>query len=171
LGVLNLEIQNKALLLKQLHKFYSKEIFPWVKLVWSLYGDGVPHAQSRRGSFWWQDIFSLVEEYRSICRCQVKSGTSVLFWKDFWYNGELMCDKYSRLYSYALDEDLSVADMAQLEDLNGGFAIPLSVEAFQEFQQLTEILVDFFLKWEHSPSLCIKVMHTALFIKAFVIVS
>jgi hypothetical protein len=47
LGVLNLEIQNKALLLKQLHKFYCKENVPWVKLVWSLYGNRVPHAQSR----------------------------------------------------------------------------------------------------------------------------
>jgi hypothetical protein len=38
LRVLNLELQNKALLLKQLHKFYEKENIPWVKRVWSLYG-------------------------------------------------------------------------------------------------------------------------------------
>jgi hypothetical protein len=54
LGVLNLELQNKALLLKQLHKLYTKADFsfdrytkadvPWVRLVWSLYGDSVPHA-------------------------------------------------------------------------------------------------------------------------------
>jgi hypothetical protein len=112
LGVLNLEIQNKALLLKQLHKFYSKANVPWVTLVWSLYGDGVPHAQYRRGCFWWRDIFSLVGEYRSISRCQVASGNSVLFWKDFWSNGELMCNKYPRLYSYVLNEDLSIADLA-----------------------------------------------------------
>jgi hypothetical protein len=53
LGVLNLEIQNKALLMKQLHKFYSKADVPWVHLVWALYGDNVPHASSKRGSFWW----------------------------------------------------------------------------------------------------------------------
>jgi hypothetical protein len=51
LGVINLEIQNKALLLKQLHKFYNKENIPWVNLVWSLYGPGAPHAQTCRGSF------------------------------------------------------------------------------------------------------------------------
>jgi hypothetical protein len=42
----------------------------------------------------------------------VASGNSVLFWKDFWSNGELMCNKYPRLYSYVLNEDLSVADLA-----------------------------------------------------------
>jgi hypothetical protein len=52
LGILNLELQNKALLLKQLHKFYMKADTPWVKLIWSLYGNSVPHAKSKRGSFW-----------------------------------------------------------------------------------------------------------------------
>jgi hypothetical protein len=64
LGFLNLELQNKALLLKQLHKFYDKAVVPWVKLVWSLYGDSVPHAQTNRGSFLWRDILSLSEKYR-----------------------------------------------------------------------------------------------------------
>jgi hypothetical protein len=91
LGVRNLELQNKALLLKQLHKFYSKDSTPWVSLVWSLYGDGVPHAMTKRGSFWWKNIFSFVGEYRSITNCSIQSGTSVLFWKDFWYQGSALC--------------------------------------------------------------------------------
>jgi hypothetical protein len=33
LGVLNLTIQNKALLLKNLHKFYNKHDIPWVNLI------------------------------------------------------------------------------------------------------------------------------------------
>ena len=48
---MNFEIQNQALLLKQLHKFYCQADTPWVKLVWSLYSPDVPpHAQTRRGS-------------------------------------------------------------------------------------------------------------------------
>lgn len=30
LGVLNIKIQNEALLIKHLHKFYNKEDIPWV---------------------------------------------------------------------------------------------------------------------------------------------
>jgi hypothetical protein len=130
LGVLNLELQNKALLIKQLHKFYSKADVPWVKLVWSLYGDQVPHAQSRRGSFWWRDIFSLVSDYRSVSHCKVGDGKSILFWKDFWLNEEVLCDKFPRLFSYVLEEDVSVADLARTEDLISFFALPLSVEAY-----------------------------------------
>jgi hypothetical protein len=41
-----LEIQNHALLLKFLHKFYQKQVIPWVQLVWEKhYQDHVPHAQ------------------------------------------------------------------------------------------------------------------------------
>jgi hypothetical protein len=140
LGVLNLEIQNKALLMKQLHKFYSKAGVPWVHLVWALYGDNVPHASSKRGSFWWRDIFSLVEEYRSVSRCKIGNGHSVLFWKDFWVNGELLCDKYPRLFSYSLNEDISVANFASTQDAAGIFALPLSVEAYQEFQEVSELM-------------------------------
>jgi hypothetical protein len=142
LGVLNLELQNRALLLKQLHKFYSKADVPWVKLVWSLYGNSIPHAQSKRGSFWWRDIFSLVDDYRSVSRCQIGDGTTVLFWKDFWSNGELLCDKFPRLFSFSLDEDISVASMISSEALSSCFALPLSVEAFQELQEVSAIIED-----------------------------
>ena len=37
LGVINLRIQNDALLLKQLHKFYSRHDVPWVNLIWNTY--------------------------------------------------------------------------------------------------------------------------------------
>jgi hypothetical protein len=140
LGVLNLELQNKALLLKQLHKFYSKADVPWVHLVWSLYGEEVPHAKSKRGSFWWRDIFSLVDDYRSISHCKIGNGSTVLFWKDFWANGELLCDKYPRLFSYALNEDISVAAFASSHDAVAVFALPLSVEAYEEYQEVSAIV-------------------------------
>jgi hypothetical protein len=45
LGVLNLRLQNDALLLKHLHKFYSRQDIPWVNLIWlTYYTDKVPHA-------------------------------------------------------------------------------------------------------------------------------
>lgn len=70
------------------------------------------------------------------------SGSSVLFWKDYWSNGELLCEKFPRLYSFALDEDLSVAELAQVEDLSTCFAVPISVEAFHEWQQVSQLLMD-----------------------------
>lgn len=34
LGVINIEKQNKALLLNDLHKFFNEVDIPWVQLVW-----------------------------------------------------------------------------------------------------------------------------------------
>jgi hypothetical protein len=37
LGVLNLEIKNKAFILKNLHKFFNKHVIPWIHLIWNEY--------------------------------------------------------------------------------------------------------------------------------------
>jgi hypothetical protein len=100
LGIINFEVQNQALLLKQLHKFYWWAEVPWVKLVWSLYSSDIaPHAQSRRGSFWWHDVFNLVDTYRSITLSKIGDAMSTLFWKDFWHFDKLLCEQFPRLFS------------------------------------------------------------------------
>ena len=83
LGVTNLELQNKALLVKHIHKFFCHVDTPWVKLVWTLYDeDRPPQAQTSRGSFWWKDILSLMDIYRSITKSTINNGKNTLFWKD-----------------------------------------------------------------------------------------
>jgi hypothetical protein len=105
----------------------------WVKLVWSLYSqDSAPHAQSRRGSFWWRDVLSLVNNYRSITTCRVGGGETVIFWKDFWHGSDLLCTKFPRLLSYTLKDDDSVSTVAASANIFSHFALPLSAEAFAE---------------------------------------
>ena len=135
--MINLELQNTALLLKQVHKFFSKTDIPWVKLVWSLYDDSPPQAQSPRGSFWWRDVFKLVNIYCSITRAEVNNGRMTLFWKDFWHGNELLCHNYPRLYSFALNEDISVAAMVSTTEPDMIFALPLTVQAFEKREHST----------------------------------
>lgn len=52
LGVINLSLQNDALLLKQLDKFYRKENVQWVNLIWNrYYSDSVPHLARGKDRF------------------------------------------------------------------------------------------------------------------------
>ena len=52
LGVINLSLQNEALLIKQLDKFYKKENVQWVKLIWQrYYREVVPHLAREKSSF------------------------------------------------------------------------------------------------------------------------
>ena len=86
LGVINLHVQNRALLLKQLDKFYNNADTPWVKLIRdSYYHDTVPHAVTLSGSFWWRGIRNLMDSWRLITHCKLGSGSSVLFWEDLWH--------------------------------------------------------------------------------------
>ena len=135
LGILDFKKQNQGLLMKQLHKFYNKEDLPWVNLVWRYYGDEVPHTANLCGSFWWRDIMKLQQQYRHICSVKVVTGSSVLFWEDTW-NGVHLRAEYPRLYSYALDKQLSVKDVLLTADIVDLFYLPLSQQAYEELQLL-----------------------------------
>ena len=53
LGVIDLKVQNQALLMKFLHKFLNKEDIPWVLLIWhTYYSSGkIPYSMREKGSF------------------------------------------------------------------------------------------------------------------------
>jgi hypothetical protein len=66
LGVINLEKQNEALLLKNLNKFFNKKDIPWISLVWEKhYSNGKLPNYIKKGSFWWRDILKLLEPFKS----------------------------------------------------------------------------------------------------------
>lgn len=46
LGVIDLRLQNNALLLKNLHKFYNRLPIPWVNLIWNTYYISKVHLKS-----------------------------------------------------------------------------------------------------------------------------
>lgn len=53
LGVINLTLQNDALLLKHLDKFYNKKNVQLVHLIWNkYYPNGALHMRKEQGSFW-----------------------------------------------------------------------------------------------------------------------
>jgi hypothetical protein len=80
LGVLNLRLQNDALLMKHLSKFYNRADVPWVQLVWNKYYSAkVPHAAREVGSFWWKDVLRLNIIFRGISRCHLGNGSSICF--------------------------------------------------------------------------------------------
>jgi hypothetical protein len=84
-GLVNFKNKNEGLLMKHLDKFYNRENIPWVQLLWSTYyADSVPHAGKLSGSFWWRDIFKLVDDFRAISHIRPGRGDSIIFWYDKW---------------------------------------------------------------------------------------
>lgn len=80
LGIINLDTQNKSLLMKNLDKFYNRKDLPWVNLIWEKhYNNGKLPNHVRKGSFWWKDILKLVPQFKEMLLVQVKNGETCLF--------------------------------------------------------------------------------------------
>ena len=141
LGVINLRLQNDALVLKQLHKFYSKKDIPWVSLIWSrYYTSRVPHASTEVGSFWWKDLLRLNVLYRGIAKCTIGDGSTIAFWGDLW-STDILSEKFPRLFSFAINPDISVKEIIMAQDLDSIFHLPISGQASQELGDLQDLLL------------------------------
>ena len=89
LGVLNLRTQNKALLLKHLHKFFNRLDIPWAKLVWELhYNDGIHYQAPRKRDLSGGEIslIKLLDSFKGMAAVNIRYGTSCLLWDDLWVN-------------------------------------------------------------------------------------
>jgi hypothetical protein len=94
--------------------------------------------QEKKVSFWWRDILKLGDMFRGIATYTIGNGTSVMFWSDVWNEHHLQ-QKFPRLYSYAKNKYISVAQFLLSNNSQEQFHLPLSVEAFQEYQELQQI--------------------------------
>lgn len=138
LGIINLRLQNQALLMKHLHKFYGRLDIPWVELIWNThYNSGqIPHCSSKWGSFWWKDILRLANHYRGIAMPIVGDGKSFALWQDIQNNTLFKLD-FPCLYSFAKRKSCSLAMFLQNLDLLDNFPTPLSTEASEEYIKFT----------------------------------
>ena len=101
LGVLDLNVQNSALLLKNLDKFYNHKDIPWVHLIWNTYYcNGKLPGRSLEGSFWWKAHLKLIDIFKGLAKCLVGDGKSTLLWSDMW-NDSCLQHKLPHLLSYA----------------------------------------------------------------------
>uniref|UniRef100_A0A0A9GK57 Uncharacterized protein n=1 Tax=Arundo donax TaxID=35708 RepID=A0A0A9GK57_ARUDO len=136
LGIIDLRAQNKALVLKILHKFYNKADLPWVSLTWDYFYRRLtpPHVRTPVGSFWWRDIMSLSEDFLKFASCQPNCGKTVLFWSDLWSTDVLQW-KYPKLFSFARHKKCSLFKFIQ-KQVNANFQLPLSTVAVGQLQDL-----------------------------------
>jgi hypothetical protein len=135
LGVLDLGIQNKAILLKNLHQFYNKLDIPWVQLIWnSYYSDGNIPGNQLVGSFCWKSHLKLVDLFKAMARCNVGDGKSDYFWTDLWQSSCLQ-QKFPHLLSFSKCTNGTISEIVNYEYMEDLFHLPLSHQAFLELNQ------------------------------------
>jgi hypothetical protein len=144
LAVINLAIQNKALLFKHLHKFFNKADVPWVDLTWKAFYivDIAPQARNSRLSFWWRALCRLFDSFRGVAKPIVGRGDTTMFWKDIWNFGSLQ-QLYPHLFSFAKEPNyLANRFLGLLPDYSKLFQLPLSMEASHQLAELMDSLDD-----------------------------
>lgn len=132
--MLNLRIQNLALLMKFVHKFYNRLDIHWVNLVWcSHYTSGqIPRCSPEKGSVWWKNVSRLITYFRGHVMPHVGDGSTIRFWQDVW-NSLSPMNSFPCLYSYAKNKECSVQAFFINMAMEYNFHTPLSSqEIFSE---------------------------------------
>ena len=103
LGVIDLQIQNEALLLKHLTKFFNRKDIPWVALIWeSYYESGNLPLKTNKGSFWWRDILKLLDKFKGMAMVNINNAKLVTYGQIF---GMEKCQCYPT-WSFTLSASL-----------------------------------------------------------------
>jgi len=92
-----------------------------------------------KGSFWWKDILKLCDLFRGITNCKLEDGSTVLFWSNLW-NDNVMQSKFPRLFSFAKNKKISVLQFLSNNNLQSQFHLPLSEQAYQEYQRMQDYI-------------------------------
>jgi hypothetical protein len=101
--VIILRTHNDVLLMKHLHKFFSRDDLPWVNLIWEkYYRNGEVPGHNMKGSFWWKGLLRLLDTFKGIAKDNFGIGDTILLWSDLW-NGSILRHEYPQLYSFAKD--------------------------------------------------------------------
>jgi hypothetical protein len=82
-GVIKLRTYNDAILMKHLHKFFSRDDLPWVNLIWEkYYRNGKVPGHTLKGSFWWKGLLRLLDTFKGIAKANFGVGDTILLWFD-----------------------------------------------------------------------------------------
>jgi hypothetical protein len=133
LGVLRLETQNEALLIKFLHKFFNHSDLPWVHLIWNKYylSRGLP-GHRNIGSFWWKSMIKLLPNFKGLASPVIGNGGAISFWDDQWSQC-IPRQNFPELFSFAKNTKLTIKEAKEQEQFDGFFHLPISEQAYDQY--------------------------------------
>nr|GEV74565.1 RNA-directed DNA polymerase, eukaryota, reverse transcriptase zinc-binding domain protein [Tanacetum cinerariifolium] len=143
LGFFSFYALNKALLLKWVWRFLSRDNSLWFRTIHAIYGSqeqGLSAAFSSN----WSSIIKEVKvlytqgiDFTSHCKIKVGNGRSTSFWKDLWIGDTRLCHKFPRLFALDVNKEGTVASKLSVPL---SFSFRRDVRGGAESEQLSQCL-------------------------------
>ena len=112
LGVKDLHLQNRCLLMKFINKLFSGEPVAWKE--WIL-RDAAAFNAPLNGThgYLWRIINDELNTFRSITYVNIRDGSSTSFWFDHWLPDSPICSSHAALFSHTIRPNVSVQNVFQ----------------------------------------------------------
>ena len=115
LGVSSFHALNRALLLKWVWRFISRDGSLWFRVISALYGASLDTHKLHLSSNWSSIMRELLlletkgMDFLSYCRIRVGNGMDTRFWLDTWIGDKPLYVMFPRLFALDLNKEISVA--------------------------------------------------------------
>jgi hypothetical protein len=150
LGIKDLELQNKCLLMKFINKLFSEENPSWKS--WVLTNAPFDSLSSQSCSYLWKIVNNELNSFRSITYVKVQNGAATSFWFDRWTGDGPLFSSHTALFSHTTRPNVSVQYVFQ-----SGFDLHLrprlTTAASQQLCHLLESLQEITLTDGHDVRL------------------
>jgi mannosylglycoprotein endo-beta-mannosidase len=111
LGIIDTRLMNICLMTKWIWKLYAGEQGLWAEILRNKYlrSRDLLVDSHQSGSQFWNAIQKIKSVFRLGARHQVRSGSSTLFWSDWWQGSGPLCSRFPALFSIAADPQITVS--------------------------------------------------------------
>ncbi|XP_071677232.1 uncharacterized protein [Lolium perenne] len=111
LGIIDTRLMNICLMTKWIWKLYAGEQGLWAEILRNKYlrSRDLLVDSHHSGSQFWNAIQKIKSVFRLGARHKVRSGSSTLFWSDWWQGSGPLCSRFPALFSIAADPQITVS--------------------------------------------------------------
>jgi hypothetical protein len=143
LGIEDLELKNKSLLAKWLHKLINEEGM-WQELLHKKYLSSKTLSQvsaNPTDSPFWKGLMKVKDEFFKRGSFQIGNGQSTRFWEDIWLGQRSLASEYPSLYNIVNHRNVTVENVLSASPLNISFRRTLNDYKWERWTHLLNRLI------------------------------